>query len=162
MSSSLSNPKARSHRTARYAMLAPAAAISLLAACSSSSSSAASSPSATTPAASSPSSSSPATGTSGAAGGATTVIATETEFHIALSRTAFSPGTYTFTVEDKGQATHNLVITGPGVNHAKTPALLSPGQSGSVTVTLQKGTYDIYCGVPGHKARGMDVHITVS
>lgn len=90
------------------------------------------------------------------------MIATETEFHIALSKTTFSPGTYTFTVDNKGQATHNLVITGPGVNHAKTPDLLSPGQSGSVTVTLQKGTYDIYCGVPGHKARGMDVHITVS
>jgi uncharacterized cupredoxin-like copper-binding protein len=43
----------------------------------------------------------------------------------------------------------------------KTPGLLSPGQSGSVTVTLAQGTYDLFCGVPGHKAQGMDVHITV-
>jgi uncharacterized cupredoxin-like copper-binding protein len=29
-------------------------------------------------------------------------------------------------------------------------------------VTLKAGTYDIFCGVPGHKAEGMDVHIKVS
>jgi uncharacterized cupredoxin-like copper-binding protein len=89
------------------------------------------------------------------------VTATETEFHIALSAKAFSPGTYKFVAVDQGQLQHNLVINGPGVNQMKTPALLSPGQSASVTVTLAKGSYDIYCGVPGHKAQGMDVHITV-
>jgi uncharacterized cupredoxin-like copper-binding protein len=55
-----------------------------------------------------------------------------------------------------------VVITGPGVQQAKTADLISPGESESVTVTLQKGSYDIYCGVPGHKAMGIDVHITVS
>jgi len=44
----------------------------------------------------------------------------------------------------------------------KTAGLISPGGQESVTVALQAGTYDIYCGVPGHKALGMDVHITVS
>jgi uncharacterized cupredoxin-like copper-binding protein len=48
------------------------------------------------------------------------------------------------------------------VNQAKTPDLISPGENEPVTVTLEKGTYDVYCGVPGHKAMGMDVHITVS
>jgi plastocyanin len=90
------------------------------------------------------------------------VTATETEFHIALSTMTFHPGTYKFVAVDKGSASHNLVISGPGVNQAKTADLISPGESESVTVTLQKGTYDIYCGVPGHKAMGMDVHITVS
>jgi plastocyanin len=89
------------------------------------------------------------------------VTATETEFHIALSTMTFHPGTYKFVAMDKGSASHNLVITGPGVSLAKTD-LVSPGESGSVTVTLQKGSYDVYCGVPGHKALGMDVHITVS
>ncbi len=89
------------------------------------------------------------------------VKATETEFHIALSQKTFSPGKYTFVAVDKGQAQHNLVINGPGVNQKKTPGLLSPGQSASVTVTLAKGTYDVFCGVPGHQAQGMDVHITV-
>lgn len=90
------------------------------------------------------------------------MTATETEFHIALSKTRFTPGSYTFTAVDKGHLQHNLVISGPGVSQAKIPGLLSPGQSASVTVTLRKGTYDIFCGVPGHKAQGMNVNITVS
>jgi len=106
------------------------------------------------------STSSPASGGSSSASG-TKVIATETEFHIALSSTSFSPGTYTFVAVDKGKASHNLNIAGPGVN-ANIGQLLSPGGSASVTVTLQKGRYDIFCSVPGHQARGMDVHITVS
>ena len=96
------------------------------------------------------------------AAGVTTVKAVETDFHIALSKTTYSPGTYTFTAVDKGKLQHNLVIDGPGVSDQKTPGLIAPGQSGSVTVTLKAGTYDIFCGVPGHKAEGMDVHIKVS
>ena len=100
-------------------------------------------------------------GGSGASRTGTKVIATETEYHIALSRTSFSPGTYTFVAVDKGKASHNLNVVGPGVN-ANIGQLLSPGGSASVTVTLRKGRYDIFCSVPGHQAKGMDVKITVS
>ncbi|MGI8451673.1 MAG: plastocyanin/azurin family copper-binding protein [Streptosporangiaceae bacterium] len=137
-----------------FAAATTGAAALLVAGCSSSSPSA-------SPAASSAGSSSAAAGSGGSASGATVVKAAETEFHIALSQKAFSPGTYKFVATDKGQLQHNLVINGPGVSQMKIPGLLSPGQSGSVTVTLAKGTYDIFCGVPGHKAQGMDVHITV-
>ena len=162
--------KTRSLRLRRgaawFAMPAAMATVSLLAACSSSSPAAAGAPSVTSPTAgSSSSASSPstaATGTAAGAGGTTTVTATETEFHIALSTMTFHPGAYKFVALNKGQASHNLVISGPGVNQAKTPDLVSPGENEPVTVTLEKGTYDIYCGVPGHKAMGMDVHITVS
>ena len=101
-------------------------------------------------------------GGSGSGGGGTKVTATETEFHIALSTSTFSAGKYTFTAVNKGQLEHSLVINGPGVNKIQTQSLLAPGQSASLTVTLSKGTYDIYCGVPGHKQQGMDVHIKVS
>jgi uncharacterized cupredoxin-like copper-binding protein len=144
-----------------------AAAIALTAAgCSSSGSPAvspAAAPSSAAPSsAASSSAASSAAAPSPAAGGTTAVTATEAEFHIALSKKSFSPGTYRFTAVDKGHLQHNLVINGPGVNQAKTAGLLSPGQSASVTVTLSKGSYDIYCGVPGHKAQGMNVNITVS
>lgn len=136
-----------------------AAAVALTAAgCSSSGSPAADPP----PAASSSAAAPSAAASSPAAGGTTAVTATETEFHIALSMKSFSPGTYKFTAVDQGHLQHNLVINGPGVNQAKTAGLLSPGQSASVTVTLSKGSYDIFCGVPGHKAQGMNVEITVS
>jgi len=108
------------------------------------------------------SSSSPGgSGGGGGSGSGIKVVASETEFHIALSRASFSPGTYRFVAVDKGKASHNLNIVGPGVN-ANIGVLLSPGGSASVTVTLRKGTYDIFCSVPGHQAKGMDVHIRVS
>jgi uncharacterized cupredoxin-like copper-binding protein len=141
-----------------------AAAVALTAAGCSSSGSPAAAPSSAAPASAAPSSSAPASSApaAAAAGGTTAVTAIETEFHIALSKKSFSPGTYKFTAVDKGHLQHNLVIDGPGVNMAKTAGLLSPGQSASVTVTLRKGNYDIFCGVPGHKAEGMNVNITVS
>ncbi len=154
----------QNRRLALASPLVAAAAVALLAAgCSSSPSTAAgSTPSASTPAATTPAAPTTAAASSpAAAGGATTVTATETEFHIALSTMTYHPGAYTFKAVDSGSATHNLIINGPGVSGTKT-SLLSPGQSGTVTVTLQKGSYELYCGVPGHKAQGMDVDITVS
>jgi uncharacterized cupredoxin-like copper-binding protein len=141
----------RQHRGMTFACAVAAIAATVLAAgCSSGSSTSSNSPSASAP------------GTTAAAQvGATAVTATETEFHIALSTTNFSAGRYTLTAVNRGHMSHNLVINGPGVNKMQT-SLLAPGQSGSVTVTLRPGTYDIYCSVPGHKSAGMDVHITVS
>jgi len=106
-------------------------------------------------AASSPATTASASASAVAPAGPTSVTATETEFHIALSATTFHPGSYKFVAVNKGSASHNLVISGPGVNQVKTAGLISPGGQESVTVTLQAGTYDIYCGVPGHKAMGM-------
>jgi plastocyanin len=148
-------------RRGRLALAYPAvaaAAIALLAAgCSSGSSGASGSSGSSGSSGGGGSSSAPAAG----GGSGTKVTATETEFHIALSKSTFSPGQYTFTAVDKGKLQHNLVINGPGVSDEKTQGLLAPGQSGSLSVTLKAGTYDIFCGVPGHKAEGMDVHITV-
>ena len=150
-------PRLRRRRGLAAALPIAAAAVALTAAgCSSSGSPAAS------PAAAPSSAASSSAAPSAAAGGTTAVTATETEFHIALSKKSFSPGTYKFTAVDNGHLQHNLVINGPGVNQVKTAGLLSPGQSASVTVTLGQGSYDIYCGVPGHKAEGMNVNITVS
>jgi plastocyanin len=142
-------------------MLVAVVAVGVLAACSSSSSSS-STAAAPATAASSPATTASASASAVAPAGATSVTATETEFHIALSATTFHPGSYKFVAVNKGSASHNLVISGPGVNQVQTAGLISPGGQESVTVTLQAGTYDIYCGVPGHKAMGMDVHITVS
>jgi plastocyanin len=148
-------PRAQ-RRRGRLALAYPAVAVAALAVlaagCSSGSSGSSGS--------SSGGSSSSAPAASGGSG--TKVTAIETEFHIALSTTTFSPGKYTFTAVDKGKLQHDLVINGPGVSDEKTQGLLAPGQSGSVTVTLKAGTYDIFCGVPGHKAQGMNVNIKVS
>ena len=72
----------------------------------------------------------------------------------------FSPGAYTFVAQNKGQTTHALMVTGPGIKMAMTQDI-SPGQSAKLTVTLKKGAYDIDCPIPGHKQLGMNVNITV-
>jgi uncharacterized cupredoxin-like copper-binding protein len=96
----------------------------------------------------------------GASTKTTTVKAVETDFHIALSKSSFSPGTYVFVAQNKGQTTHALEITGPGLKHAETKDI-SPGQSTQLKVTFKKGNYDVFCPVPGHKMLGMNVNLTV-
>jgi hypothetical protein len=101
-------------------------------------------------------------GHSGASGGnGTQVTAKETEFKIALSQQSFSPGTYTFVAQNDGKLPHSLEINGPGVSNQRIAGTIGPGKSMSITVTLQKGSYDIVCPVPGHKQQGMDVQISV-
>jgi uncharacterized cupredoxin-like copper-binding protein len=90
----------------------------------------------------------------------TTVKAVETDFHIALSKKSFKPGKYTFVAQNKGQTTHALMITGPGIKMAMTKDI-QPGQSAKLTVTLKKGAYDMDCPIPGHKALGMNVDLNV-
>ena len=101
-----------------------------------------------------------ATAPSSATAVGTSVGVTEKEFSITLSQTSFSPASYTFTIQNKGSFPHNLNIEGPGVD-TKTSPILSPGQSGMLTATLQKGSYELWCSVPGHKNKGMDLTIKV-
>ena len=84
----------------------------------------------------------------------------ETEFKLSLSTKTFTPGAWTFAVVNKGTTTHALEIDGPGVEDRKSGSL-APGASTKMAVTLQKGTYQLYCPVDGHKGLGMQTSITV-
>lgn len=121
------------------------------------------SPSATSPPASTSASPAPTAGSSTSAetSAPRSVTATETEFAIRLSKNSLSPGTYTFMVENQGSVSHNLVIEGPGLTATSSPTL-EGGQSGEVTVTLQKGSYELWCSVDGHRALGMSLTISVT
>jgi uncharacterized cupredoxin-like copper-binding protein len=83
-----------------------------------------------------------------------------TEFKIGLSQQGFTPGAYTFVATNSGKVVHALEVDGPGVEDQKT-AVLQPGQSANLNVNLQKGTYQVYCPVDGHKSLGMTTSITV-
>ncbi|MEU6536954.1 copper-binding protein [Streptomyces sp. NPDC047000] len=95
-----------------------------------------------------------------AARAGTRVTVTETEYSLKLSRSSFTPGTYTFTAHDTGRLDHALEIDGPGVSDVRT-GLLQTGHTGTLTVTLKKGAYELYCPVPGHRQLGMVQHIEV-
>ena len=111
---------------------------------------------------SSSSSSSTSSASAGGSGGGsgTTVPVGLKDFSITMPKMAMSAGTYTFVVTNNGPSAHNLTISGPGVSDAATPTF--PSGTKKLTVTLQNGTYDFFCSVPGHKAAGMDVKVTVS
>lgn len=92
---------------------------------------------------------------------ATSVTVDEKEYSLTLSRSAFMPGTYTFVASDVGHLTHALAVDGPGVATTRTGPI-NPGGSADLTVTLQPGSYELWCPIDDHKALGMDTHITVS
>lgn len=95
------------------------------------------------------------------AGGAPmTVTVVERDFSIELSETSFTPGTHTFRVQNQGRSPHDLRIEGPGVADEGSP-VINRGGTGEVTVTLQPGTYEVWCSVGNHRAQGMDTTITV-
>jgi len=100
----------------------------------------------------------------GGGGGATsgkTIDVTLKDFSIAVASTgSLAPGTYTFHVTNNGPSSHNLTINGPGVSDKATPTFAAGG-SMDLTVTLENGSYDLFCSVPGHKQLGMDTHLTV-
>jgi uncharacterized cupredoxin-like copper-binding protein len=101
-------------------------------------------------------------GSSGYGSGAGTRVATtEHEYAIGLALNQFAAGTYTFDVSNAGKLTHQFQVDGPGVEDKHT-GRISPGGKTSFTVTLKKGTYELYCPVDGHKGLGMDMKITVN
>jgi uncharacterized cupredoxin-like copper-binding protein len=84
----------------------------------------------------------------------------EVDFKIKLPETSMPAGVYTFDVSNDGNAPHDLVIEGNGLEKA-TPEI-APGGHGELQVELKPGTYEFYCSIPGHKQLGMDVKVTVS
>jgi uncharacterized cupredoxin-like copper-binding protein len=114
------------------------------------------------------SSSSAATSKGLSSGGALkTIVIKESEYKLSpASVTLSKPGTYAFKAEDNGSTQHSLTIEGKGVKNEEGEAtlkqVLSPGQSGVLTVTFKKGsTYDMYCPVDGHEQMGMKGKVVV-
>jgi uncharacterized cupredoxin-like copper-binding protein len=90
----------------------------------------------------------------------TAVTVTETEYSIDLSPSTFTPGTYTFTIKNTGAMPHNLNVNGPGIDN-EASATIQPGDTGQLTVTLQQGSYELWCSIDSHKDQGMDKTIQV-
>lgn len=70
-------------------------------------------------------------------------------------------GETTFVVTNDGEHEHNFEIEGQGIEEALA-SNLQPGESGELTVTLQPGTYTVYCPVGDHRDEGMVTTLTVT
>jgi uncharacterized cupredoxin-like copper-binding protein len=74
---------------------------------------------------------------------------TATDFKFKIAPLPLKAGVNSFTVINRGEATHNFKIV-----NTKT-RILNPGQRQTIKVTLKKGRYVVLCTVPGHAALGM-------
>lgn len=86
----------------------------------------------------------------------TIVTVTAKEFKFVLSKKTVAHGVVVFKVTNKGKLTHDFKISG------KKTALLKPGKTGTLTVTLSKGSKPYLCTVAGHANLGMKGKLTVT
>jgi len=93
------------------------------------------------------------------AASAQTVDVTLTEFQIEMPST-LQAGPVSFVVTNEGSGTHNFEIEGEGVEAVLT-ANLAGGESQTLEVDLQPGTYKVYCPVGNHEGQGMTTEVTV-
>jgi hypothetical protein len=70
-------------------------------------------------------------------------------------------GPTTFNITNEGTKEHSFEIEGNGIEEALEPTL-QPGESGTLEVDLQPGTYEVYCPVGDHREMGMTMQLTVT
>src|SRR4051812_24595042 len=89
------------------------------------------------------------------------VTATLSEWKIELSEKTVAAGAVSFTATNSGSIPHALEVEGPGLE--KETALIQPGSSATLRLTLTPGNYEVYCpvGVDSHKKLGMETHLKV-
>ena len=97
-------------------------------------------------------------GTEGGGGGQTIQVAAS-DFEFDPAELTADPGEISFELTNDGEAPHALEIEGNGVEESS--ETIDAGASTTLTVTLEEGTYEIYCPVGNHKDMGMVGTLTV-
>jgi uncharacterized cupredoxin-like copper-binding protein len=101
-----------------------------------------------------------------AASAANPIKVNEKEFSISgIPKTLKHGVKYTVTLHNKGKYPHDLLFDGKGVHdvgiHNKKP--VAPAGSAHFTITFPKaGTYEFYCAIKGHAAKGMKGKVKVT
>jgi uncharacterized cupredoxin-like copper-binding protein len=72
-----------------------------------------------------------------------------------------SAGRVTFEITNDGSMEHGFEIEGEGLEEALAETL-EPGESATLTVELQPGSYRVYCPVGDHAEEGMEVELEVT
>src|SRR2546427_797335 len=93
--------------------------------------------------------------------GGAAVSVTLSEWKVELSARTIGAGTVTFTVANVGTIPHALEVEGQGIEQET--AVIQPGASATLTLTLKPGTYEAYCpvGNDSHKRLGMQADLKV-
>jgi uncharacterized cupredoxin-like copper-binding protein len=69
-------------------------------------------------------------------------------------------GEVTLVMENPSSVPHNVALKGGGVDEEG--EIVGEGEESQVSATVEPGTYEFYCSVPGHEAAGMKGELTVS
>ena len=98
----------------------------------------------------------PVAGARDRAAHAVVVTVTMKEYKFGFSVKSAKAGAITFKLVNKGKLAHDIRLAG------RTSALVQPGKTGKLVVTLKKGKYPYKCTLPGHAALGMKGTFTVT
>ncbi|MGQ0608366.1 MAG: cupredoxin domain-containing protein, partial [Chloroflexota bacterium] len=82
-----------------------------------------------------------------------------TEFAIDME-VSLMAGITTFIVSNDGSMEHNFALIGEAID-TRFDENLAPGETLTITTTLEPGTYDIFCPVADHESQGMQLSIQV-
>jgi plastocyanin len=83
-----------------------------------------------------------------------------TEYQIEMP-TSLSAGTQTFSVTNNGTMGHNFQVEGQGIEE-KFETDLTAGETQTLQLNLEPGTYEVYCPVGNHREQGMETQLTVT
>jgi predicted lipoprotein with Yx(FWY)xxD motif len=92
-------------------------------------------------------------------GEANTVDVTLSDFAIDMP-VELPAGPTVFNVSNTGDVEHNFEVEGQGIE-TELEQNLQPGESATLEVDLQPGTYEVYCPVGNHADMGMELELTV-
>ena len=81
------------------------------------------------------------------------------EYEIRMTDT-LRAGPQHFRIANAGHEKHSLAIEGPGISQ-QLGSDVTRGNTGELAVTLQPGTYAVWCPVDKHRGKGMQRTITV-
>jgi uncharacterized cupredoxin-like copper-binding protein len=101
-----------------------------------------------------------------AANAATPIKVGEKEFTITgVPKTLKHGVKYTVTLTNKGKFKHDMLFDGKGVHDVgiHNAHAIAPGKKATFTVTFPKaGTFEFYCAIKGHRAKGMQGKVKVT
>jgi uncharacterized cupredoxin-like copper-binding protein len=116
---------------------------------------------------------------SSSAGGTGGIPTTEKDFAIALGSSTATAGDVTFNISNEGPSAHEFVVVKSDlapdalpvedneVQEDKLDAIgeqedIAPGTTADLTLTLEPGSYVVFCNITGHYEQGMHAGLTVS
>jgi plastocyanin len=101
-------------------------------------------------------------GAPGTSASSHTIKVQEKEFSITLpGLKTVAPGKVTFDVTNVGKIPHDVAIEGGKVTGPTKTSTIAAGKTATLTVSLAKGSYTLYCTIPGHRALGMVAKLVV-